>query len=199
MHVRNLRMFNCHRSNEYDSLWVPGNTFIIDGTERTFYNRNTKHPGGSIDQILKNIYSGYDCIEFEDYSPEYREAYMKRIEESVFYWEHLIRELALEEARLRYAPHKPSRYTSIWLTKEDALEFWSKAIRNSEVYELSVTGKLFRSNSDLLPKVSDARRYEDIIKVCKRYWHPGLKLYSLEKKREEYLFQGEVKVLGKVK
>ena len=31
------------------------------------------------------------------------------------------------------------------------------------------------------------------------YWHPGLKLYSLEKKREEYLFQGEVKVLGKVK
>ena len=196
MHVINLKMYNYHRSNEYDSLWVPGNTFIIDGNTRNFYNSKTeKIP--HIDTILEGLYSRLYYID-SDMSPEERIEYIKNIQNQIFSYERIVRELALEDARLKYAPFKPSRLTSIWLTKEDALEYWGQVIKDSELYEVSVTGKLFHTSSEQLPLVSEQRSYYEMVRNCKKYWRPSISLFTSDKTKDEYLFQGKVKVLKKI-
>ncbi len=198
MRVINLKMYNFHRSNEYDHLWVPGNTFIIDGKERTHYNKETKNIP-HINTILESLYSRlYYIDERMGSTPEERQSNFRIIQDQINYYERIVRELALEDARLKYAPFKPSRFTSIWLTKEKAIPFWEQTIKNSELFEVSVTGKLFRTNSSLLPNISNQRSYYELVRGCKNYWHPVVDLITSDSTKDEYLFQGKVKVLKKV-
>lgn len=106
------------------------------------------------------------------------------------------REEALEQYRQEHCPFFPSRLHSVYLTDEKNLAFWSQQLKKGHelsLFKVSVTGDLFKSSDLLLPaeELTVAQMYE----AAKNYWYPD----NRKEKNMEYLFQGELKVLQKLK
>jgi len=199
MKVKNLTMYNCHRSNLYDSLWTPGNTFVIDGKTRTEFNKLLDIDELTLEQLYRKMYSVLDYVDYaSDLTLEQRREAVDGFRSELYYYERRIREQALEEARLKYAPNKPSRLTSIWLTNETGINSWQRIITDSDVYKVSVTGEMFRTSSRLIPDISKYFDLRELEMDCIKYWCPTFSLLFSERSSDEYLFQGQVKVLEKL-
>lgn len=108
------------------------------------------------------------------------------------------RELALEEYRKRYASSLPSRKHSIWLCDKKGISFWSKQldVPKLQLFKVCITGELFKTSELFLP--NDGGSFLDSFLSAKKYWNPIFENEEQET-RAEYLFQGKLKILEKVK
>lgn len=108
------------------------------------------------------------------------------------------RELALENYRLVNNKELPSRLHSIFLTGEEAIDYWTHMLKDDdlELYRIEIdsnNGNLFLSNQDYLPGVEESYGYS--YNNAFRYWNPNLK--KDDKLSREYLYQGKIKILSK--
>lgn len=109
------------------------------------------------------------------------------------------RESILEEVRLNYYPDKPSRRKCIFLSDEKSLDTWFeylKADENSQIYEFEVRDDVFCSTDKLLPPTYlwNGKQFE----LAHNYWNPTEE--DLKDATDvEYLYEGHVKVLRRVK
>ncbi|MBR2841012.1 MAG: DUF2441 domain-containing protein [Bacilli bacterium] len=207
MEVNDKIMYHFHKNGVYDKTWHRGNTIDVDESfegnllkiTRDFdtnvngysfekYLRiflNKEYEKGFIDGIIKNYNK--------------RKEYLELLEIArCIIWDMNIfkREMALEEVRKEFFPSLPSRRHSIWVCDDKSIEFWSKRLAPSHItshklslFEVSLTGKLFKSSENLLP--GDNLSYEECIDASFDYWNP----HDIDDDKAEYLFQGKVKVL----
>lgn len=64
-----------------------------------------------------------------------------------------------------------------------------------DAYKVLVTGKIFKTNEQLLP--DEEENYGDDYNQAFKYWHPKFK--DVHEWTNEYLAQGKIKILSKVK
>jgi len=106
----------------------------------------------------------------------------------------LIQELIFEEVRKEYFPHKLSRYKGLHVIPADkeSLSFWLDKLKRPEakIYKLELTGKLHRSNNELLGTHSVS---SEIIRYkAYQYW---LGNEGSEAASDECLFEGIAQVI----
>ena len=108
-----------------------------------------------------------------------------------------IREMAMEEYRKENCINLPSRLHSLYACSEEGIDFWATQIRDNDVdiYRIDVFDEPFLSNEALLP--AEELCYGDKVKASYKYFKPNKK--DLNPITNEYLVQGKVKVLEKVK
>jgi len=197
MEISNKRLYHLHKNNEYDHMWVVGNT--IDNTGADFLNKFT----------LLDYTNDYYAL-FGDERVSFTEVlnhYIKNVPDSQTMVSLLKsakdmindlcivqRERALEEVRLQYYPHLISRRQAIWACDGLGLDWWANVFSDRQAYEIEVNGDVFASSHEYLPKLGIS--YSEALERAHEYWNPNLDDISGEK--IEYLIQGEIKVLKKV-
>ncbi len=107
------------------------------------------------------------------------------------------RESALEKYRLDKFNSLPSRLHSVYLTDEDGIGYWTEILGGNDysLFRVEATGNIFKTNEELLP--NEVLSYADVYDNSYNYWHP--KFNKLSKYKNEYLVQGSVKVLEKIR
>lgn len=109
------------------------------------------------------------------------------------------RESSLENCRKDNYSSLPSRLHSIYLCDKDGLEYWQDNIieqnKESEIFKVYATGTIFKTNEQLLPK--EETTYGESYNASFKYWNPKFK--NVPKYANEYLVQGKVKILEKLK
>lgn len=204
MNVNNKHMYHFHKKGFKDELWQVGNILNIDDNfdsrlYRNVLNFNTNIQYG--DDVIASILIGLNSFKQTDYET----ISIKDLKQFLEYSRKIInnatlteREFALEEYRKKYFPNLPSRFHSIWLTDKKSLNHWLNAFdgSNRDLFELEVSGNLFKSCDDFLPT-----KNETLIECfynSENYWNPNFKSPRYDKNKVEYLFQGQARVLRKV-
>lgn len=213
MIVKNKQMYHFHKCGIFDEVWECGNTFTVDDDfESNFmkilddFNTNSIS-GGSfyskiidffekenskdvLDRILDIGQSRYELMNY------LREACNIIWETNIFK-----RELALEEVRKKCFSDLPSRKHSIWVTDIKGLDFWERTLKpvksspfHLSLFSVSLSGNLFKSNEELLPR--DVNTFDECLKAAYGYWNPDFTI--VDSSRNEYLFQGHVKILNRL-
>lgn len=209
-------LFHIHLidSNNKNHKWDVGKSIIIDESFDSTMNRRHQNFNQCIEvvdgnnsqqiqfyQYLVELFmsvkdresvSGYD---FEDMKPALENAYKLSYNASFFK-----RETGLEDYRKDNCKQLPSRLHSIYLCDEDGLEYWLDTItynrtKNYDIYKVLVEGNIFKTNEQLLP--IEESNYGQIYQESFRYWNPKFK--TVPNYTNEYLAQGKVKVLERVK
>ena len=218
MYIENKKMYHYHTPNNYDELWQVGNELIVDDKFKSnYYNCIVnKTKTGVIttdkkiisfnriieDYMSKNdLINNYQEIKILDDDNLKIEAYKLHILLDKAY--RIIadsaqqnREIALEKYRRYNYPNLPSRAHSIWVIDEEQLDFWgTKLIKNSNLFELNLTGELFKSCDDYLP--NEGLSINDAYALSDKYWNPDLE--HINNDTVEYLFQGHAKILRRIK
>lgn len=204
MEVTNKGMYHYHHPHLYPEVWVPNNEIIIDDNFETSFLNILKYYSTAVNTVsgkktqFDNIISGY-LEEDQD-----KETYIKLLKDArrIIAGANIFkRELALEQARIQYHPELPSRKHSIWLCEEKGLDFWKTELvkdANEEIdlYKVLVTGNMFKSSDSFIP--SNNIIFEKQLERAKEYWEPKFETEEQEIKAE-YLFQGKVKILERIK
>ena len=203
MKVENQEMYHFHNNECYNDLWVLDNEIIVDNNFKSNYlnilncfttavNITT---GGK--EAFNHIINGY-LKEEQD-----KELLIDMLKEA----SHIIncmnifkREMALEEIRKQKYPQLPSRKHSIWLCDEKGIDFWKNQLSNGDdtldLYKVLVTGNLFKSSDSFIP--NNYSNYETNLSEAMQYWDPHF-INEEQEQKAEYLFQGKLKILEKVK
>lgn len=107
------------------------------------------------------------------------------------------RENALEAYRKLRAAIRPSRLHSVHLTDENGIEYWAHKLGNEEIelFRVSVEGNIFKTSPLLLP--DKTLSYEKTIEQAYSYWYPEFS--KIPNDANEYLVQGKIKVLEKIR
>jgi Protein of unknown function (DUF2441) len=82
----------------------------------------------------------------------------------------MLRELILENYRKDNFPELPSRYNSIWVCKENNLDYWIKALQINDynIFQLKLTGVMHISTEkSLYSDVLNVHQYQEL---AKKYW-----------------------------
>ncbi len=83
---------------------------------------------------------------------------------------------------------------SIWVTDKDNLDYWQNILKGEHVFELNLTGILFKSSDLYIP--DNNLSLAQAIEASQAYWNP---IFTKEAEaRKEYLFQGKVFVKRKI-
>ena len=109
------------------------------------------------------------------------------------------RETSLEDCRKDNYSSLPSRLHSIYLCDKDGLEYWQDNIieqnKESEIFKVYATGTIFKTNEQLLPK--EETTYGESYNASFKNWNPKFK--NVPNYANEYLVQGKIKILEKLK
>ena len=202
MQVKDMEMYHFHNNKVYNELWVPGNEIIVDDNFESAYLNvlkffNTSVPtkdGGkeSFDIIIDNYLS-------KEQEKDTLIDMLKDASHIIFGMKIFMRELALEEIRRQNYPNLPSRRHSIWLCDSNGIEFWKDQLSNHgqidvDLYKVLVTGNVFHSSDEFLP--NSYSNFETQLKEANDYWKAEK---IKEAHKSEYLFQGKLKILEKIK
>ena len=204
MEVKDKIMYHYHKLGLYDDIWQVGNEIIIDDNFNSYY-------GTIIDKFTTGVKCTNGIFSLDSIIDEYVEEIglenvdMKTIinllKDSSLIIKNINiynRELMLEKYREDNNPKLPSRLHSIWLADKKSLNFWEGQLNGSgklKLYRVSITGNLFKSSDSFIP--DDELTTKEMYEVSSIYWNPVFRKDDLEK--AEYLFQGKVKVLEKIK
>ena len=203
MEVKNKEMFHFHKIGIYDYKWSIGSSLYIDNNFESHYsnimrnfNTNVKTNDGykSIDRIidyyLKNNSDSEELIKL-----------LKDARDRIYLANIFKREIALEYIRKTKYKNLPSRKKSIWITDEEGIEFWKDSLSKTGdgkdllLYKVALTGILFMTSEYFIP--DDNYLFEHTLRSSENYWNPDFS--KIKKDRNEYLFQGKVKVLELMK
>ena len=199
MFVEDKEMYHIHTSNKYDELWVPGNTIVVDDSFKSHFRKmfemtmigilNPSDELVPIDIIMK------ECLKRDDIEIEQYKELIDMAAEIIHNMSLKERENTLELVRQQKFPHLPSRNSSIWLTDEKDLEYWQEQLgKQQEIFKVSATGNLFKTTARLLPSRKTIQ--PEMYNQAKAYWEAkDLK----EDDNIEYLFQGKLKLLERIK
>lgn len=201
MQVENKTMFHIHTPNEYDEIWQEGNELIIDdtfysecGLSIPYFNTNVVCSDGSlisiVDPLRKYLDEGIEKLTMEEIKTILKDVY--RI---IYNANRTKCEAALEICRREKFKLCPSRLHSIWVTDKDNLDYWLNILRGKEIFELNLTGTLFKTSDIYIP--DDNLSLVQAIKAAESYWNPNFTEEAEEKK--EYLFQGTALIKRKIK
>ena len=194
MEVKNKTMYHIHTPNEYDELWQEGNELIIDddfnsecGLVIPYFNTNVRCFNGdfaSIEGFLKKyLDQGIENLDIEVIKALLEDSYR------IIHNANRIKcEAALEICRRQKFKLYPSRLHSIWVTDKNNIDFWLDTLVGKEVFELDLTGTLFKTSDIYIP--DNHLSLTQTIKEAENYWNPVFTKEAEEKK--EYLFQGKV-------
>ena len=200
MEVKNKTMFHIHTSNEYNRLWQEGNELIVDdnfnsicGEAISAFNtdvRCTDDSMASLEGFLKEYLSkGVENLDLEVINALLKDSY--RI---IHNTNRAKCEAALEICRREKFKLYPSRLHSIWVTDKDNIDFWLDTLIGKEVFELDLTGTLFKTSDIYIP--DNYMSLAEAVKASENYWNP---IFTEEAEaKKEYLFQGKVLIKKKI-
>ena len=202
MEVKDKIMYHYHRLGIYDDIWQIGNEIIVDDNFNSYY-------GSIIDKFSTGVKCVNGIFSLDRVIDEYIDDIglgnvdLNTIEDLLKCSSLIIkniniynRELMLEKYRKENNPKLPSRLHSIWLADKESLSFWKGQFSGKlKLYRVSITGELFKSSDDFIP--DDELTAKEMYEASSNYWNPTFKEEDLCK--AEYLFQGKVKVLEKIK
>lgn len=189
--------YHIHRKGICDEIWHTGSnitvsssfqsdlgnfTYVEDFLKRIFDNNY------DIDEAI-SIFSDKELVRFIGCSSTFQRA---EILANLYFYR---REMAMEEARKKYAPHAPSRMHCLYLTDESDLPYWQGIVGDGqyEIFEIDASGNIFATSDYYLPNMQDP--YAKQLISSKTYWNPTLiRLFP-----KEYLFQGTCHVLKRIK
>lgn len=205
MEVNDKKMYHFHNTRIYNDIWKPNNEIIIDDNFNTSFTGILEKYDTSVmtqsgDRSAFNNVINY----YLEHEPD-KETYIRILKEAkrIIYESNIFkRELALETVRKEKHPDLPSRKHVIWLCDEKQLDFWKEALseytpkKDLNLFEVSVTGNLFKTSDSFLP--NNYSNYETNLQEAENYWDPVFKTEE-DEKTAEYLFQGKVKILKKLK
>lgn len=108
-----------------------------------------------------------------------------------------LREMALEEYRRANCNDKPSRLHSLFACSKEGIDYWIDRINDdvTQIFRIETYDEPFLSNENLLPL--DSLSYEEQVKEASKYFNP--KKRDLKSKSNEYLVQGKVKILERIR
>lgn len=203
--MQKLELYHFHKENNKDNIWKENNTILVPETfESTTYKRIMKFTNSFEDPIIGNItYYEYATIKMQELllNENLDMKTVRQIIENLFdvslKSNEFKRETVLENYRLAKKPNLPSRIHCIYLTDEKGLETWINKLENSKLtlYRVEAEGNIFKTNEQLLPE--ERLSYEDAYYAAYKYWNPNFK--KVPDNTNEYLVQGKVKVLEKIK
>ena len=205
MQVSDKILYHFHKLHRPSDMWIPNNEFVIDNNFKNYYLNVLDSFDTTVETVKKNRVP-FDFI-IKDYLEEEQdvETYIKMLKDArrIIYSANIFkRELALETVRQEKFPNLPSRKHVLWMCDDKQLDFWEKALVDGsteyklELYKVLVNGNIFKSSHNFLPSFSDP--YETNLKDAENYWNPVFKTED-DEETAEYLFQGKVKVLKKIK
>ena len=202
MQVKDKEMFHFHKIGIEDYSWNIGSILNIDeefesNYSNIFRNFNTnvktksgyKSIDGIIDYYLKNNLDNEELLKL-----------LKDARDIIYLTNIFKREIALEYVRRKKYENLPSRRNSIWVTDREGINFWSTSLSKTEdgkdliLYKVSLTGILFMTSDYFIPY--DNYLFEHCLRASENYWNPDFS--KIKNDRNEYLFQGKVKILKKV-
>lgn len=197
MKVSNVTLYHYHVKECDNILWHNGNNFTIDDSFNTFLYRRHKSfiDGFRFGKFRYSLYEQINnIIKKRDLTPEEISRFGNR-----YYLTKIInRELMIEEYRQKYYPSLPSRFHSIFLADESQLPYWNKVLGDSiSLFEVNVSGTIHKT-SDLYLLDNEDQSSPLLLEDCECYWNPPQEVLD-STEHVEYLFQGDVKVLKKIK
>ena len=204
MEVSDKIMYHYHRLGIYDDIWQVGNEITVDDNFNSYcgsivdkFSTGVKSKNGLVplERIIDNyLYDiGVENIDLETITNLLKDSSTIITNANMYN-----RELMLEKYRKEHNSDLPSRLHSIWLADKKSLNFWEGQLngrRKLKLYRVSVTGNLFKSSDSFIP--DDELTAKEMYEASSNYWNPTFKEEDLCK--AEYLFQGKVKVLEKIK
>ena len=206
MKVNNRHMYHFRPIGYYDDVWKVGNEFVVDDTFESHIKRitcmnDTLIHVGEFNGTLATILERHRDKEYKYLSNNEARFLFGQLERIIKNENIMVRELALEDFRKKYCPELPSRFNSIWVTGKQSIKHWERIFQKDpkysrELLELELTGNLFKSSEDFLP--DDGVSYQQSYDEAERYWKPDF-TGKYDPKKVEYLFQGQVRVRGKLK
>lgn len=203
MEVKDKEMFHFHKIGIEDYNWKIGNTFNIDKYFESNYsiifrnfNTNVKTNDGykSIDGII-------DYYLKKDFDMEELIKLLKDARDIIYLTNIFKRELALEYVRKIKFENLPSRRNSIWVTDSEGINFWKNSLsktadgKDLKLYKVSLTGIIFMTSDYYIPE--DDYLFEHSLRASENYWNPDFS--KIKKDRNEYLFQGKLKIIDLIK
>ena len=201
MQVENKTMFHIHTPNEYDEIWQEGKELIIDdtfysecGLSIPYFNTNVVCSGGSL-VSLADLLQKYLADDHNQLTPKAVQTILKDAYRIILNANRTKCEAALEICRREKFQLCPSRLHSIWVTDKDNLDYWLNILRGKEIFELDLTGNLFKTSDVYIP--DNNLTIAQAIKVAESYWNPTFTEEA--EKKKEYLFQGKALIKRKVK
>lgn len=201
MQVENKTMYHIHTPNEYDEIWQEGHELIIDdnfysecGLTIPYFNTDVISSNGNLISIVNPLRKYLD-EGIEQLTTEEIMAMLEDVYRILYNANRTKCEAALEICRREKFKLCPSRLHSIWVTDKDNLDYWLNIIRGKEVFELDLTGTLFKTSDIYIP--DDYLSLAQAIKVAESYWNPTFTEEA--EKKKEYLFQGKALIKRKIK
>lgn len=202
-------LYHIHLKGNKDFKWQVGNTINIDKTFDSVMNQRQQ-------EFCQLVNVNNINVQYSNYLTQYFAKIQNKIsikKEELEELKSLLeagyrlsynanffkRETSLEDCRKDNYSSLPSRLHSIYLSDKDGLEYWQDTIvpqnRESEVFKVYVTGIIFKTNEQLLPK--EETTYGESYNASFKYWNPKFK--DVPNYTNEYLVQGKVKILEKLK
>lgn len=204
MQVQEKEMYHFHNNKSHNELWVPDNEIIVDDNFKTHYLYALNELTTAVNTMDGNKEAF--CFIIDHYLKEEQDnetliELLKEARNMIYGMTLFKREYALEEIRKQKYPDLPSRKHSIWLCDDKGVEFWKEQISAGgeiplDLFKVSVTGNLFKSSDSFIP--NNTSNYETNLLEAEQYWNPVFESDEQEQKAE-YLFQGKLKILEKVK
>lgn len=206
-----MKLYHIHRSNENNKIWQPNNKIIMKEDSQTgLYKQHMNFNQGVLCQtntgtqkvLLSELLRAK--MSLLQYRAFINQRDMMEILQLLNGAANLSdqadifkREQALELYRQKYVPHLPSRLHSIYLCDKEGRDYWYDILEGDSkyIFEVKATGNIFKTNEQLLP--DEILSYEDTYKQAQKYWEPTIG--SDMNMTNEYLVQGEIEVLRRVK
>lgn len=208
--MQKIELYHIHKKIYMNNNWIENGFINIDSKFNSIMNQ--RHQNFSQALLINGEKYNYDMYLFQYFNDikdlktiknedlqELKE--LLKISLNMSYQANFFkREAALEDCRKDSYSELPSRLHCIYLCDYDGLEYWKDTISNCgredvEVFKVLVEGKIFKTNEQLLPLETET--YGGTYNAAFKYWNPKFK--NVPNYTNEYLTQGKIKILSKVK
>ena len=208
--MQEIELYHIHKKTYMNAKWIEKGFINIDDKFNSIMNQRQQNFSQTLQ--IENQQYNYDIYLFQylediknlkivkkDDLEELKE--LLRVGLNMSYQANFFkREAALEDCRKEHYSELPSRLHCIYLCDYDGLEYWNNIISNSgkeevEIFRVLAQGKIFKTNEQLLPLETET--YGGTYNAAFKYWNPKFK--NVPNHTNEYLTQGKIKILSKVK
>ncbi len=204
-----MKLYHIHKPNKYDELYYEGSNIFIGNNYNAFTNdffersaaylKNREEVNGKLYCHYGNITELLDNDKIANMSAEEKLKTLDIIRNYVRNSQIDTREMILEQVREACFSHLPSRRYCAWLTDEESIDTWMEYLRyrdGYQLFEVEADGNLFVSTNKLLP--DGYHKIKMIYEESFGYWNPSEDDLK-DAKDKEYLFEGNLKILRRVK
>ena len=192
-------LYHIHKLGNHNKIWKENNEILVKNDFKSAMAKryNSYTTGIKIDDAIITFhdYLVMNCC--NDSGELINMPPLSKMFNISYYGNMFKRETALENFRRDKFKNLPSRLHSIYLTDKKGIDSWIERLNtdNFKLYRVEATGNIFKTNEQLLPL--ENLDYEQTYKAAYNYWNPNFK--KVPDDANEYLVQGKVKILEKIK